>query len=146
MRLCLSEAGRLRGVEGLRTRHKQGRFVELFPLTRRRDGAKLGDAMGTGLSSPVPDEPIYALKVAVEAIPMTSIGALYQFLSAHKEEFPPLYYGRGRKARRMLTKTEIAKIRCMIYTTDDVYATRRLGRRPGRHYNLIEAIIARASA
>src|SRR5687767_15083705 len=78
-------------------------------------------------------EPMVTLQVAAELIPMTSVSALYQFLFHHKDEFPPRY----KKVRwyeiRMLTHSEIVKIREMtlISWEDSRYnPTRRAQRAP----------------
>lgn len=97
----------------------------------------MGEVQGNSIKT---EESIYALKVACEAIPMPSMASLYQFLSKHKLQFPPLYYGNGRRAKRMLRHSEILKIRSMLYTTREVYAGRG---RPKGSINIINNIIQR---
>lgn len=95
-------------------------------------------------------EQLFPLSVAVELIPMPSISALYQFLMKHRSEFPTRYrttQGKfGGIEQRLLTESEIMKIREMtIHGMEESryrFATR--GRKPGR--GLIDAIIARAQA
>lgn len=65
-------------------------------------------------------EQLYTLEVAAELIPMPSIGALYQFLHKHKEEFPPLYRmthipGGGTVDVRFLSHEECIRIRALTF-------------------------------
>jgi len=75
-------------------------------------------------------EPMVSLEVAVELIPMTSRAALYQFLHHHKSEIPRHYKRIGWREVRMLTMSEIQKIRDMTIKSTGRYTERAPS--PGR--------------
>lgn len=89
-------------------------------------------------------EQVFGLEHACEKIPMPSMPSLYQFLSKHKQEFPPHYQGRK---LRVLTETEIIKIRSILFTDEPVYARqgRPKGARDKKPRSFLETIIRRAS-
>lgn len=60
---------------------------------------------------PLPVVPLYDLGLAAQLIPCTRV-ALYQHLSTHKADYPPVYRreGTGRRVR-LLTGDEIRRIR-----------------------------------
>lgn len=62
----------------------------------------------------LPLEPLYEIEFAAAIIPQT-YGALRNYLSSHKEEFPPRYrITRQRHLRRLLSATEIRLIRSRL--------------------------------
>lgn len=87
-------------------------------------------------------EPLFTLAVAVEMIPMPSISALYVFLARYKAEFP----GRYRKTRwyevRLLSQSEILRIREM--TTHGFAKSRYSSPNHGGRGGPIAAIMRRA--
>lgn len=78
-------------------------------------------------------EPLYTLKVAAELVPMPSIPALDQFLNRNKPEFPARYRRTRWYEERLLTESEILKIRAMlVYDQSDArFVHRNVGRKPG---------------
>jgi len=74
-------------------------------------------------------EPIYSLRVAAELIPMSSTNALYQFLCKHKSQFTARYRI-GRPPERILSESEILKIRSMVISTDSWWSRRPSPGRP----------------
>lgn len=60
-----------------------------------------------------PLEPLRTLAVAAEMIPFVNVGALRDWLDKHRREFPPRYMPIARRDRRMLSDSEIARIRQM---------------------------------
>ena len=93
-------------------------------------------------------EPLYTLRVAAELIPFPTAQALYMWLWRHKAEFPPPVYRRGRGIEhRLLTESEILKIREMTLLTGmDSYHGRQSATRRGRRSSgLIETMIRRCA-
>ena len=58
-------------------------------------------------------EQLYTLQVACELIPMPSMGALYQFLHTNKDQFPARYRKTAWFEVRLLSESEILRIREM---------------------------------
>ena len=61
-------------------------------------------------------EQLYPLQVAAEVIPMSSVHALYMFLGRNQKEFPGRYQKVGSSEVRLLSESEILKIREMTIT------------------------------
>jgi len=92
-------------------------------------------------------EPLYTLRVAAELIPCPTIGALYQFLWHHKAEFPPRYRKLHAHEVRLLTESEVLKIREMTLLTDDrSWHLRASAARRGRHHSDLVATMIRRCA
>ena len=84
-----------------------------------------------GLAATQPLEAMYALRVAAEMIPMPSVHALYQFLFKHRDEFPGRYRRTGWYEVRLLTESEIVRIREMTIHNFSRSRYTRSGRPPG---------------
>lgn len=99
-------------------------------------------------------EPLRALDVAVELIPMRSKMALYMFLRTHEQEFPARYMRTfAGKQQRMLYDSEIRRIRELLlvepgadeYHTDTFQARTGITGRPRtRPVSPIDLVMARA--
>jgi len=106
----------------------------------RGGGAPLGR---DSLEAPDGLEKMYVLKVAAEMIPMPSVQALYSFLTKHKEEFPRRYRRTGWYEVRLLTESEILRIREI--TIHGLSRSRYLGNTSeGRTRTAIGAVMRRA--
>ena len=62
----------------------------------------------------MPIEPLYPLRVAAELIPMSSVVALYSYLQTRKDQFPPRYRRARRGYMRLLTESEVLRIRADV--------------------------------
>jgi hypothetical protein len=58
-------------------------------------------------------EPLYTLKVAAELIPFVHVGALADWLYRHRHEFPAHEMPIGRRFLRVLSLSEVSRIRSM---------------------------------
>ena len=97
-------------------------------------------------------EAMYPLSVALELIPMPSMGALYNFLNQNKELFPGRYRRSGGRhvsragfAQRFLTESEILQIREMTMRCKEETRFARAGR-PPRMNSTLASIARRATA
>jgi hypothetical protein len=77
-------------------------------------------------------DPLYALPVAAEMVPFSSLAALNIWLSRHKADYPPRYRRLGHREIRLLSESEILRIRDSVVTN----TSRRTknGKRLGRPF------------
>jgi hypothetical protein len=92
-------------------------------------------------------EQLYTLQVACELIPMPSIGSLYTFLYNNKEQFTARYRNTRWYSSRLLSESEILKIREMTIhgVKDSRYHLHGHGRPCANAHNPIARIIAMAT-